>query len=476
MRKTKIIATLGPACTSSVDSIKALMNAGLSAGRVNFSHGSHESHGETIAKFKQAREELNKNIPLVLDTKGPEIRTRDFKVDKIELKQGNKFTITTDDIIGDETIVSVTYADFAKDLKVGNRILIDDGLVELVVESIDGNNVHCEIKNSGVLSHKKGVNLPDSKVNLPSLTEKDIEDIKFGIKQGFDYIAASFIRSADDVLAIKKVLEENDGTHIEIISKIENREGVDNIDSIMEVTDGIMVARGDLGVEIPPEEVPLVQKLLIKKANVAGKIVVTATQMLESMITNPRPTRAEASDVANAIFDGTDAIMLSGETAKGDYPVEAVEMMHRIATMTEDSLMYTKQKKNNFLDPSITNAISHASCSMAQDLDAKAVVAITSSGFSARMVSRFRPSSKIIAITDDIRVCRKLNLVWGVQAVMTSTPFKVINDSNSDIFAYCADVAKSTGVCEVNDKVVVVAGHPVGVAGSTNVMKVEVIK
>ncbi len=264
MRKTKIIATIGPA-SNSKETLKKLMEAGLTAGRINFSHGSHESHGETIQKFKEVREELGLDLPLILDTKGPEIRTKDFNKDAIKLEVGQKFVITTDDIIGDETKVAVTYEDFAKDLKAGNRVLIDDGLVELVVDSVEGNNVNCTVKNSGVLSHKKGVNLPDSKVNLPSLTEKDIADIKFGITQGFDYIAASFIRSADDVLAIKKVLEENNGTHIDIISKIENREGVDNIDSIMEVTDGIMVARGDLGVEIPPEEVPLVQKMLINK-------------------------------------------------------------------------------------------------------------------------------------------------------------------------------------------------------------------
>ncbi len=473
MRKTKIIATLGPA-TSTVEIMKDLINAGLSAARVNFSHGSYESHGETIKKLKQAREELSVPVALVLDTKGPEIRTKDFSMDKVVLKQGEKFTITTDDIIGDETKVAVTYADFAKDLKVGNRVLIDDGLVELVVESIEGNNVHCEIKNSGVLSHKKGVNLPDSKVNLPSLTEKDIEDIKFGITQGFDYIAASFIRSAEDVLAIKKVLDENNGSNIHIISKIESQEGVDNIDSIMEVTDGIMVARGDLGVEIPPEEVPLVQKRLIRKANIAGKIVVTATQMLESMITNPRPTRAEANDVANAIFDGTDAIMLSGETAKGDYPVEAVQMMHRIATTTEESLLYVNtQKRNPSLDPSITNAISHASYTIATDLGASCIVPVTSSGFSARMVSRFRPSANILALTDNEAICRRLNLVWGVTPTKTEKSFKELKD---DVFEYGAEVAKNCGLSQSGDKVVVVAGHPVGVTGTTNAMKVEIVK
>ncbi len=471
MRKTKIIATIGPA-SESEEMLRKLIDAGLSAARINFSHGSHEEHGEKIARIKKVRAEMNKPIPLVLDTKGPEIRTKDFNQNKIQLVAGNKFTITTDDIIGDETKVAVTYANFAKDLKVGNRVLIDDGLVELVVESIEGNNVHCVIINSGVLSHKKGVNLPDSKVSLPALTEKDIADIKFGITQGFDYIAASFIRSANDVLEIKKILKENNAEHIEIISKIENREGVDNIDSIIEVTDGIMVARGDLGVEIPPEEVPLVQKMLITKCRNAGKLVVTATQMLESMITNPRPTRAEASDVANAVYDGTDCIMLSGETAKGDYPVESVSMMHRIAMTAEEAI---KDRDNSLvaLEPTVTNAMTHASWTVAKDIDAKCIVPVTSSGFSARMVSRFRPKANIIALTDKENVCRKLNLVWGVEPVLCDNDFSKLTD---DIFVFAAQEAKKFGFADADDKVVVVAGHPVGVSGSTNTIKVETVR
>lgn len=474
MRKTKIIATLGPA-TGTVEVLKDLINAGMSAARINFSHGSYESHGVTISNLIKAREELKQPIPLILDTKGPEIRTKDFATDKVTLKQGEKFTITTDDIIGDEKRVAVTYADFAKDLKVSDRVLIDDGLVELKVLSIEGNDVHCEIMNSGVLSHKKGVNLPDSKVNLPSLTQKDIEDIKFGIEQGFDYIAASFIRSAADILAIRKVLEENNGTHIDIIAKIESREGVDNIDEIMEVTDGIMVARGDLGVEIPPEEVPIVQKQLIEKANDAGKIVITATQMLESMITNPRPTRAEANDVANAIYDGTDVIMLSGETAKGDYPIEAVNMMHRIAITTEASILKNKKLKHkDDLHPSITNAISYATVAIAQDLESPCIIPITSKGFSARMVSRFRPSATILAITENENVLRKLNLVWGVVPMLTEVPFASLVDDSA--FEANADFAKRLGFVKENDRVVVVAGLPVGISGTTNTMKVIEIR
>ncbi len=472
MRKTKIIATIGPA-SSSADTLRALVDAGLSAARVNFSHGSHEEHAEKIATIKQIREEKQKPVALVLDTKGPEIRTKDFNENKIQLTAGNKFTITTDDIIGDETKVAVTYADFAKDLKPGNRVLIDDGLVELVVDSIEGNNVHCTIINSGVLSHKKGVNLPDSKVNLPSLTEKDIADILFGIEQGFDYIAASFIRSANDVKAIKKILAENNASHIEIISKIESREGLDNIDEIIEVTDGIMVARGDLGVEIPPEEVPLAQKMLITKCRNAGKLVVTATQMLESMISNPRPTRAEASDVANAIFDGTDAIMLSGETAKGDYPVESVQMMHRIAVATEEEAAKRKIKLDS-LEATTTNAMTHASCTVAKDISAGCIAAVTSSGFSARMVSRFRPSSKIVAITDKENVCRKLNLVWGVEPILTESSFADLKDV--DMCSLAAFEAKKGGHVSVGENIVVVAGHPVGISGTTNTVKVETVK
>ncbi len=471
MRKTKIICTIGPA-SESLEVLRELVDAGLSAARINFSHGSHEEHGEKIARVKQVREEKGKYIPLILDTKGPEIRTKDFYQNKVQLTAGNKFTITTDDIVGDETKVAVTYANFAKDLKVGNRVLIDDGLVELVVENIEGNNVNCRIVNSGVLSHKKGVNLPDSKVNLPALTEKDIADIKFGITQDFDYIAASFIRSANDVLEIKKILKEHNAEHIEIISKIENREGLDNIDAIIEVTDGIMVARGDLGVEIPPEEVPLAQKMLITKCRNAGKLVVTATQMLESMITNPRPTRAEASDVANAVYDGTDAIMLSGETAKGDYPIEAVKMMSRIASTAEEAI---KDRPNSLeaLEPTVTNAMTHASWTVAKDIDTKCIVPVTSSGFSARMVSRFRPKANIIALTDKVSVCRKLNLVWGVEPVFCDIDFATLTQ---DIFEFAADEVNKAGFADTEDRVVIVAGHPVGVSGSTNTIKVQPVK
>lgn len=331
MRKTKIVCTLGPA-TNDVEIMKQLIHNGMDAARINFSHGTYETHAETIAKLKQAREELNAPIPLILDTKGPEIRVKTFKEDKVRLEEDATFTLTTREVEGDVNIVSVTYADLPKDVHRGSRILIDDGLIELKVEDITETDVVCKVVNGGVVKSRKGVNLPGVEVNLPSLMEKDIEDLKFGVENGFDIVAASFIRSAEDVLKIRRVLEENGGGQMHIISKIENQQGVENIDKILEASDGIMVARGDLGVEIPPEEVPLVQKILIAKANRIGKPVITATQMLESMVHSPRPTRAEANDVANAIFDGSDAIMLSGETAAGAYPLEAVATMARIGT------------------------------------------------------------------------------------------------------------------------------------------------
>ena len=398
MRRTKIVCTLGPA-TDNVETMKELIRCGLDAARVNFSHGTYESHGEMIQKLKQAREEMNAPIPLLLDTKGPEIRIKTFEKDKIRLEEGDLFTLTTDDVPGTQERVSVTYQDLPKDLQKGSRVLIDDGLVELKVESIQGTNVNCVVVTGGTISSRKGVNLPGVQVNLPSLTEKDVEDLKFGIANQFDYVAASFIRSASDVVKIRRVLEENGGESIQIISKIENQEGVDNIDEILEVSDGIMVARGDLGVEIPPEEVPLVQKMLIAKANKRGKPVITATQMLESMVRSPRPTRAEANDVANAIFDGSDAIMLSGETAMGQYPCEAVSTMARIAEKTESSINYGKNLKNNveMEQTNITNAISFAACTTAAELKTTCVATITKSGFTARMISKHRPVCPIVA-------------------------------------------------------------------------------
>lgn len=472
MRKTKIVATIGPA-SNSVEKIKELFQAGMNAVRINFSHGDHESHGETIDKVIKVREELGLPIPLILDTKGPEIRTKLLKEEPVELKKGSTFTLTTDDIEGDETKVSVTYADITKDLKVGSTVLIDDGLIELTVKEITGNDVICEVINSGLLGSRKGVNLPDVHLGLPALAEKDINDIKFGIEKGFDYIAASFIRSADDVKEIRKVLAENGGSAIKIISKIENREGVDNLDEILEATDGIMVARGDLGVEIPLEEVPVIQKEMIRKCREKGKLVITATQMLESMVNNPRPTRAEANDVANAIFDGTDAIMLSGETAKGKYPVEAVQTMVKIASKVESSIDYAKEFSNpsNFKASNVTDAIAHATCTTAADLNAACILAVSKSGFTVQQVAKFRPVCQINAFTPDERVRRQLNLIWGCYPNMLQN----ITTTGSDLFEAATDTAFKLGNTKEGDIVVIVGGTPVGIEGTTNTLKVHVV-
>lgn len=473
MRKTKIVATLGPV-SNSPEMVKKLIETGMNAVRINFSHGNHESHTETIETVKKVRKSLNSSIPLMLDTKGPEIRTKLLKNDSVRLQKGNKFTLTTDDVEGDETIVSVTYEDFAKDLKVGNTVLIDDGLIEFTVLEIKGNSVICEIINSGVLGSRKGINLPNISIKLPALTEKDIEDIKFGIKMGFDYIAASFIRSASDVLSIRKLLDENGGSDIQIISKIENREGVDNIEAILEVTDGIMVARGDLGVEIPFEEVPIIQKDLIRRCKSKGKLVITATQMLESMVTNPRPTRAEASDVANAIFDGTDAIMLSGETAKGSFPVESVDAMVRISNRIESSIDYVKKfySKKGFKSNNITDAISYAACATANDLNAVCIIAVSNSGFTARQVAKHRPLSFIIALTHNKRVQRQLNLIWACYPQLVD--IKSLNDTN--LFQNTSSIVEEKGFAKKGDTVIMVGGTPFGKTGSTNTLRANIIE
>ncbi len=471
MRRTKIVCTLGPA-SSEVDVIKNMIQNGLDAARINFSHGTYESHTVIINKLKQAREELNAPIPLMLDTKGPEIRIKTFKEDKIYLERGDKFTITTREVEGTKDIVGVTYQDFGSDLSEGSRVLIDDGLIEMIVTGIKDTDVECRVVNGGFLSSNKGVNLPEITVNLPSLTQRDIEDIKFGIRMGFDIIAASFIRSAKDVINIRKVLEENGGSHMTIISKIENREGVNNIDEILEVSDGIMVARGDLGVEIPPEEVPLVQKMLIKKANEASKPVITATQMLESMVSNPRPTRAEANDVANAIFDRTDSIMLSGETAKGDYPVEAVAMMARIAEKTEGNIDYIKKLSAQLKSDqtNITNAISYAACTLAAELKTECIAVVTKSGFTARRISKYRPICPIAASTFDPVVWRQLNLVWGCKPVLAKEIFKA-----NEVFDLAMETAVESGLAKNGDTVVIAIGVPVGVSGSTNTLRVDTV-
>ena len=376
MKKTKIICTVGPASDNS-EIIKGLINAGMDASRHNFSHGDHAEHKIRMDLVKELRTELNKHIAIILDTKGPEIRTGDFAAGKLELKEGAKFTVVCgEEILGDETICSVTYNKLYEDVKPNDTILIDDGLVGLIVQQIKGKRIHCKVANTGMIGNHKGVNVPGVSINLPALTEKDIDDLKFGAEQGVDFVAASFIRKASDVLDIRCVLNENGGGNIQIFSKIENREGVNNIDDIIKFSDGIMVARGDLGVEIPTEEVPIVQKMIIQKCNAAGKAVITATQMLDSMMRNPRPTRAESSDVANAIFDGTDAIMLSGETANGKYPIETVTIMSKIAKAAENALNYEESLNNKRKShiPNVPNAISLATCNTAMELKASAII------------------------------------------------------------------------------------------------------
>ena len=470
-RRTKIIATLGPSTTTE-KVMKNLILAGMDAVRVNFSHGTHESHVIMIDNFKSVRDSMNIPITLILDTKGPEIRIKSFKEDRVFLKHGNRFILTTEDIEGTEGIVSITYKTLQRDLFIGARILIDDGLIELKVVNITKKDIECEIINSGYLSANKSINIPDIYLNLPFLTDKDKNDIIFGIERGFDYIAASFVRSAKDILDIKELLNSNNGKHIKIIAKIENRDGVNNIDEILEVTDGIMVARGDLGVEIPLEEVPLVQKSLIRKSNNTGKLVIIATQMLESMINNPRPTRAETNDVANAIFDGADAIMLSGETAKGDYPVDSVSVMGKIAKKIENSICYNSiDMKNNDAYPcSIINAISYATCITAYNLNADSIVAVTEAGSTARSISSYRPSKPILAITGNKITWSQLKLNWGC------IPWLVPNIVNNDqVFSLAVDEAVKSGLLKEKDVIVIVAGLPVGGANTTNTLKVQIV-
>ncbi|MCT4620854.1 MAG: pyruvate kinase [Marinisporobacter sp.] len=471
MRKTKIVCTIGPA-SESKELLKTLMEKGMNVTRLNFSHGNHEEHQKRMDIIKEVRNELNLPVAILLDTKGPEIRTGNFKEGEAFLEEGKTFTLTTREILGDVTIGSITYKELPKDVKVGDTILIDDGLIGLeVLEIIDGTDIKCIIRNSGMVKNHKGVNVPGVKINLPAITKKDREDIIFGIKNEIDFIAASFVRKAEDVLAIRGILEEYEAEDIQIISKIENQEGVDNIEKIIEVSDGIMVARGDLGVEIPTPQVPLVQKMIIKRCNSVGKPVITATQMLDSMMRNPRPTRAEVTDVANAIFDGTDAIMLSGETAAGKYPVEAVVTMANIAKTTENELNYEAilREKAVGKERSITDAISHATCSSAQDLGAAAIITATASGYTARMVSKFRPKAPIIVATKCEKVMRRMALSFGAYPILTE-----MGNSTDEVFDLSVNKAIEAGYINHGDLVMITAGVPVGVAGTTNTIKVHI--
>ena len=463
IKKKKIVCTLGPV-SENEETLRELIKNGLNVCRLNFSHGSHEEHKGRMDLVKKLREELNMPTAILLDTKGPEIRTGKFDAPEVLLEEGQTFTITMKDVMGNKEMCTVSYKGLANDVKTGDTILIDDGLVGLTVKEVNGDDIVCEVQNSGIVKNHKGVNVPGVKVNLPAITEKDRSDIEFGIEQGIDFIAASFVRKVSDVLAIREILEENNATHIKIISKIENQEGVDNLDEIIEVSDGIMVARGDLGVEIPTEEIPVVQKLMIKKCNEAGKPVITATQMLDSMIRNPRPTRAEVTDVANAIYDGTDAIMLSGETAAGKYPVEAVKTMATIAKRAEETMRNRRTKINK--SKNVTDAISYATCTTAMDLDARAILSSTASGHTARMVSKFRPDCPIIATTSDESVRRQLSLTWGVIPVMRN------KSANTDqVIVNSIEAAKTAEYVNENDIVVITAGG----SETTNLIKVETV-
>jgi pyruvate kinase len=454
-----------------VEILKKMMQAGMNVARLNFSHGTYEEHEKRIKLVRQAAIEGGYNIALLLDTKGPEIRIGKFKEEPVTLKEGKKLVLTTEEILGDSEHIHITYSGLPADVEPGNTILIADGLIELKVLSTSKKEITCEIVNGGQLTGQKGVNVPGVKVNLSAMTEQDISDLKFGIKQNMDFIAASFVRKTSDVLAIREVLEEA-GADLDIIAKIENREGVDNVSDIIKVADGIMVARGDLGVEIPAEEVPLLQKRIIEKCNRLGKPVITATQMLESMIQNPRPTRAEASDVANAIFDGTDAIMLSGETAIGKHPVEAVKTMARIAECSEQSLNYEEilSKKRQVQTRTVTDSISYATCAMAQDLGAAAIITATQTGYTSIMVSKYRPKAPVIAVTPVESISRKMALVWGVKSILT-----VPTKTTDEMISTAVNFTLAAGLIKSGDLLVITAGVPVGIHGTTNLIRVHTV-
>lgn len=474
MKKTKIICTMGPN-TNDTEVMKALALNGMDVARFNFSHGDYEEHKMRLDALKSIREELNLPIAALLDTKGPEIRTGVLKDGKkVTLKEGDTYTLTSKDIVGDETKGHITYSRLAEDVKAGNRILIDDGLIEMEVTEVKGSDILCNILNGGELGERKGVNVPNVKVKLPALTDKDKKDIEFGIEQGFDFIAASFVRTASAIKEIKEILEKH-GASIGVIAKIENAEGIENINEIIEASDGIMVARGDMGVEIPAQEVPFIQKQIIDKCNEACKPVITATQMLDSMIRNPRPTRAEVTDVANAVYDGTDAVMLSGETAMGKYPVEALSMMASIVEETEGHLdynAYRKRKVSAFNSHNVSNAVCYSSVATAHDLGAKVIVAPSMTGFTTRLLSKWRPESLIIGLSPSTSALRQMQLYWGVK------PFHAKRAESTDVLIYSSmELLKSKDIIKENEVVVVTAGvvsplrkhEP---AAQTNIMRV----
>lgn len=469
MRKTKIICTIGPV-SQSEEKLKELLLAGMNVARFNFSHGDHAEHQAKLERARKVAQELGLPLAAMQDTKGPEIRLRDFEGGKVYLESGSTFRLTTDEILGTTQGASITYKNLKDDVKVGKSILIDDGLIELTIKAIEGNDIVCEVINGGYVSNHKGINVPGAMLSMPYISDVDRDDIIFGVKMGYDYIAASFVRCAEDVLAVRKLIEENGG-RMKIISKIENMQGIENLDEILEVSDGIMVARGDMGVEIPMEEVPVLQKKMIKKALRQGKIVITATQMLDSMINNPRPTRAETTDVANAIYDGTSAIMLSGESAAGAYPIESVKTMSRIAERTEADICYNarlrKRSENWENNEEITTAICHACCTTAMDLNAKAIITVTMSGFTAGMISKYQPGCMVIGCAVDDMVYRQLSLMFGVSPLLIEK-----EDDTEKLFHAAVKASVDAGLICHGDTVVITAGVPLGIAGKTNMIRV----
>ncbi|MBE5778675.1 MAG: pyruvate kinase [Clostridiales bacterium] len=470
-RKTKIVCTLGPA-TEDDSILREMILSGMNVARLNFSHGSHEGHLKNIQRVRSMSQSMNRPIGIMLDTKGPEIRLTTFRDGKANLKKGQLFTLCTYPVEGTCEKASITYKNLPGDVTAGSRILIDDGLVGMTVESVSGDEILCRVENDGVVSNHKGINVPDVELSMPFISEKDRDDIIFGAQHDVDFIAASFTRTAQDILEIRKLLSDIGKKNISIIAKIENMQGVQNISEILRVSEGIMVARGDLGVEVPLEQVPVIQKMLIHKAYSSGKQVITATQMLDSMMKNPRPTRAESTDVANAIYDGTSAIMLSGETAAGLYPVQSVQTMARIALTAEGDINYVKRFKERAAEqsPDITNAISHATCTSAQDLGASAIITVTKTGKTAKMISKFRPDCPIICCTTDRTVLHQLCLSWGVIPLMIDEVY-----STDELFESAVEAGEKAGLLHDGELVVMTAGVPLGIGGTTNLMKVHVV-
>ena len=473
MKKTKIVSTLGPA-SNDLDTIVKLIEAGANVFRFNFSHGDHEEHLGRLNLVHEAEKKTGKTVGILLDTKGAEIRTTVQKDGKIEFHIGDEVRISMDDSIeGTKEKIAVTYPGLYDDVHEGGHVLFDDGLIDMQIEKKDDANreLVCKVLNEGVLGSRKGVNAPGVSINLPGITEKDSSDIRFGLDHEINYIAASFVRKPQDILDIRELLEEKHMEHVQIFPKIESQEGIDNFDEILKVSDGLMIARGDMGVEIPPENVPLVQKSLIKKCNAVGKPVITATQMLDSMIENPRPTRAEASDVANAVFDGTDATMLSGESANGDYPVEAVATMARIDVKAENALrQYKNFSINDFDKTDVTEAIGRAAAEAVENLGIKTIVAATESGYTAKMISKYRPDADILAVTFDDRTRRGLMVNWGVYPVVAEKPA-----TTDEMFKLATEEAKKAGLAKEGDLILIVAGVPVGEKGTTNIMKIQLV-